>query len=345
MQPPINDLFQPVHPRSAWAFVFAPTNMAFAKYWGKRDAALNLPTHSSISMTLQSLGSWTLLEINVNFKENEFYLNGNLVSAEKRKKIERTYHSLLGTEGPHFKAQSFNNIPTAAGFASSASGIAAFTFALSQLFPSRWSSQELSIAARLGSGSACRSLYGGFVEWQKGSSREGLDSVAHSFASPAHWPLCAFLFITSNEEKKIPSTYGMQHCGKTSPYFKEWIASSETDAMKIKHAIVERNFAELTNLAEHNCLKMHSACFASLPPIFFWNAETLQVIDFTHQLRSQGHSVFFTIDAGPNVMLIAPREGAEKLNPVVKQWCRAHKMTVLQTLTGSGPYLIKKGVA
>ena len=319
------------------AKAFAPTNIALAKYWGKRDIDLNLPANGSLSATLDHFGSTTSVEFNSSLTEDIFFLNGK--ADRSTGKVRRVLDRLRKLSG-HSKfahVESSNNFPTGAGLASSASGLAALTVAGSQALGLDLSKTKLSEIARQGSGSASRSLDEGFVEWKRGELSDGSDSVASSVFSSTHFPLNVFIAVISAETKHTLSTDGMLHTQRTSPYFDSWVASAEESISKIKEAIAQKNFELLAALTEANCLQMHASAMAAVPAVIYFKPQTLQVIEKVRALRADGCEVFFTIDAGPNVVVFSSPENSLR----VEDELRALKPAdLLKTKLGKGACLL-----
>ena len=301
------------------ASAFAPTNIALIKYWGKRDRELNLPLTNSLSITLPSLGAHTTLTLNNT--ADEIILNGAMLdpndSFAKRAISFLNLFRIDSTE--HFTLETTVNIPVAAGLASSAAGFAALVRALDTLYQWQLSEQELSVLARLGSGSACRSFWHGFVEWQAGNETHGLDS--HAYPLDITWPqLRVGIVLLDSTTKKISSRDAMQTTVETSKLFKRWPAQVAQDLATIKMALKEKNFILLGTTAENNALSMHATMEDATPSISYSSAETLQLRKKIWHCRSQGLPVFFTQDAGPNLKLLfleRDRAAIEELFPDV----------------------------
>lgn len=283
---------------------FAPANIALCKYWGKRDQELNLPVTSSLSISLDKKGTTTEISI-LDEAQDRVMLNGepvNLFSNFGKRLI--AFLDLFRTEHHwHFHINTQSNIPISAGLASSASGFAALTLALNKLFNWQLDTHQLSILARLGSGSACRSIWPGFVEWEKGISADGMDSYGKLI--PEIWPeLCIGLVVVNENEKSISSRDAMQRTVATSALYAAWPEKVADDLMNIKAAIHEKDFALLGKTAESNALAMHSTMLSAWPPVCYFLPETLTMMQKIWDLRKQGASLYFTQDAGPNLKLL-----------------------------------------
>jgi diphosphomevalonate decarboxylase len=298
---------------------FAPSNIALCKYWGKRDAQLNLPVNASLSVSLSHLGSRTRVEP-LDAPQDSVYLNGRLQGADSRfaQRVSAFIDLFrMGQPEQMFRVDTDNNIPTAAGLASSASGFAALTRALDEAYGLGLSDTELSVIARMGSGSACRSLFDGFVEWQMGVREDGLDSHAIPVDKP--WPgLCVGLVKVDEREKRVDSRAGMQRTKETAHLYQSWPLQAAADLAKLHDALDERDFGLLGAVAEQNALSMHATMIASWPPLLYWQPDTVAAMHRVWALREEGLALYFTMDAGPNLKLLfesASKEAVEAQFP------------------------------
>ncbi|KAL2914660.1 diphosphomevalonate decarboxylase [Polyrhizophydium stewartii] len=326
----------------------APVNIAVIKYWGKRDTALVLPTNSSLSVTLSQdhLRSTTTVRcVAADEAGDRLWLNGKEESIAASKRLRnvladaRRLRRAAEAADPALPALaelplricSVNNFPTAAGLASSASGFACLTYALHTLYSLPLSVSEASRLARVGSGSACRSLFGGFVAWEMGQRDDGADSMAVQVASETHWPdMEALILVVSDARKDTGSTEGMQQTVETSTLLRERIASVVPRRMRQMTAAIHArdfdSFAELT-MADSN--QFHAVCLDTYPPIFYMNDISRAIIrlvtaynrlfikpvaaadaagDSAPAATSRGYRAAYTYDAGPNAVLYLPRE-------------------------------------
>ena len=282
---------------------FAPSNIALCKYWGKRYDELNLPITSSLSVSLGKLGS--KVTINLRQKSDLVELNGKRLARDSS--FARRVSAFLDLFRPDrktfFKVVAVNTIPTAAGFASSASGFAAMTMALNQLFGWKLNGRDLSILSRLGSGSACRSVFTGFVEWRMGNRADGMDS--HALPLKSRWPdLRMGLVVVSDKEKSIGSRPAMKRTVETSALYRSWPAKVAKDLPRLKTAIRRRDFPMLGKVAESNALAMHATMFDAKPPVVYWLPESVTAMKKIWKLREDGLNVYFTMDAGPNLKVL-----------------------------------------
>ncbi len=288
-------------PQKKEATSFAPANIALIKYWGKRDNELNLPVTSSVSL---SLSKGTHTKITSTNDCDTILLNGKECAKESTfSKRLINFLDLVRAPGTYFRIETTNEIPTASGFASSSSGFAALVKALNELYSWNADDKTLSILARLGSGSASRSIYTGFVEWHAGSQPDGLDSYSEPLNTNWNEPKIGLITI-SDKEKPIDSRQAMKCTVETAMLYKAWPEQVARDLASIKHAINTKDFSLLGKTAESNALAMHATMIASSPPILYWLPESVAVMHTIWQLRKDGLELYFTMDAGPNVKII-----------------------------------------
>ncbi len=296
----------------------AHANIALIKYWGKRNGPLNLPAVGSISITLAELYtetqfSWTVSETDTAILNDEPDETGRISRFVDliRRRADIDYSAAIS---------SVNNFPTGAGLASSASGFAALTVAGCDAANLNLSARELSILARQGSGSAARSIDGGFVEMFRGVRADGEDAFATPLADADDWPLEVVVAITTRARKAIDSTTGMTDTATRSDFFEAWVANADGDLDAAREAIAACDFDALGALAERSCLKMHGLMLSTGNGLIYWSPATVATIHEIRKLRADGMPVYFTIDAGPQVKAIcAPGYGeavAEKLKTV-----------------------------
>ncbi|MFD2043373.1 diphosphomevalonate decarboxylase [Ornithinibacillus salinisoli] len=300
----------------------AHTNIALIKYWGKRDEKLILPTNNSLSLTLDGFYTKTTVEFREDLTEDIFYLDHKLVTDEQYHRVTKFLDLIreYAQEKTLFaEVHSINEVPTAAGFASSASGFAALAAAAARALNLGLSDQELSKITRQGSGSACRSIYGGFVEWHKGMELDGSDSYAVPVSPQDHWDVRVAAVVLSAKMKKVSSREGMRRTVETSPFFSSWVDSIPSDLEDIKQGIKERDFEKVGQIAEANCLKMHATTLGANPPFTYWHDTTLAVMQTVQQLRENGIPAYFTIDAGPNVKVLYLPENEEKVQDILRE--------------------------
>lgn len=293
----------------------AHTNIALIKYWGKRDEALILPTNNSLSVTLDGFYTTTTVSFKPELTKDTFTLNDEMVVGEQYNRVTNFLNKVRDIAGKQLYAEvkSINAVPTAAGFASSASGFAALAAAATKAIGLSLTESELSRLTRQGSGSACRSIFGGFAEWQKGEMEDGSDSFAVPVAPKDHWDIRIAAVVLDAKMKKVSSRSGMKRTVETSPFFKGWVESIPSDLEAIKQGILERDFQRVGEIAEANCLKMHATTLGANPPFTYWLDTTMSVMQTVQELRSTGVPAYFTIDAGPNVKVLYLPQDEEKV--------------------------------
>lgn len=283
----------------------AYTNIALIKYWGKKNEELILPMNNSLSLTLDAFYTETEVIFSDSYMVDEFYLDGTLQDEKATKKVSQFLDLFRKESGLSLKASviSQNFVPTAAGLASSASGLAALAGACNTALKLGLDDLYLSRFARRGSGSACRSIFGGFVEWEKG--HDDLSSYAKPVPSDSFEDDLAMVFVLINDQKKeVSSRNGMRRTVETSSFYQGWLDSVEGDLYQLKQAIKTKDFQLLGETMERNGLKMHGTTLAAQPPFTYWSPDSLKAMDAVRQLRKQGIPCYFTMDAGPNVKVL-----------------------------------------
>jgi diphosphomevalonate decarboxylase len=317
----------------------AGTNIAIVKYWGKRDAALNLPATGSLSLTLKELGTRTHVSFGGATGADRVTLNGAPADDRTQRRVGAFLDRVRRRAGITGAAEvtTENSVPTASGLASSASGFAALALAASRAAGLALPGAELSELARLGSGSAARSIFGGFVAMARGERADGRDAVAAPIAdgdtAAAAWDLRMVVAVTAAGEKPLGSTEAMEHTARTSPFYGAWVASVDADLAEARAAIEARDLPRLGTVAERSALRMHATALGADPAVIYWNAATLAAMQATLGLRARGTAAYFTIDAGPHVKVLCAAADA----PAVARELHATP-GVLRTITASpGP--------
>ena len=325
-------------PRRATAF--APSNIALTKYWGKRDATLNLPLASSISVTLAELGSLTIVQPTADLTEDVMLVDDQPLDGAGMVKVRRVLAIVRDMAGSQLYAglRSVNTVPAARGLASSASAFAALAVAAADAYGLSLDTAALSRLARTGSGSASRSVIGGFARWHCGTAADGLDSFAEQLHPPDHWPLRVLIAKVVDERKKVSSTKGMQLSATASPLFAAWIEQCNRDLVDCESALRERDMEKLASVVEGNALAMHATMLATRPPLVYWQPGTVGVIHAVRTLRSEGAECCFTIDAGSSVVVLVTSQDAR---PVADALASVEGIEeVLQTSIGPGAQLL-----
>lgn len=291
----------------------APVNIAVIKYWGKLDETLKIPINDSISGTLNldEMCSTTTIAISDVFLSDELWLNGKEqnLSNESHAKILISEIKKLSNLDPqvlNYKSHivSYNNFPTAAGLASSAAGYACLAYVLGQAYGVT-DPEELSKLARRGSGSACRSLFGGFVQWRRGIDHE--TSKAQPVVDHKHWPEMRVIICVINDQKKdVSSSEGMLRSVKTSQllnYRANEIVPKRVEAMK--QALLKKDFNSFADITMQESNQFHAICLDTYPPLFYLSDESRQVIKICSVINSMygSNKVAYTFDAGPNACI------------------------------------------
>ena len=328
----------------------APVNIAVVKYWGKRDAVLNLPTNDSLSVTLDQddLRALTTAacaepatgeESNGEWHGDRMWLNGveKDVTTDKRlqaclvalRSLRRAVEESDDTEPKlsqmTLRIASENNFPTAAGLASSAAGFAALVRAVADLYRLPQSAEELSVIARQGSGSACRSLMGGYVAWIGGSEADGSDSKAQLVAERDHWPeMRAAILVASARKKDVSSTSGMQLTVQTSTLFASRVEKVVPRHMaQMRAAIAERDFASFAEVTMRDSNSFHATCADTYPPIFYMNDTSRLACRLVEAINAAEKEtiVAYTFDAGPNAVLYYEAKNKARLFKYLYRAC------------------------
>lgn len=287
----------------------ANANIAFIKYWGNADNTLRLPSNGSLSMNLNGVFTRTTVTWDSDLSADTLTLNGQPAAEGALARVAEHLEFIRErlNLGDYARVDSENNFPMGAGIASSAAAFAALTIAAVAAAGAELSERELSTIARLGSGSASRSVPTGFVEWHKGNSHE--TSFSESFAIPEHWGLVDVIAITSEAHKEVGSRVG-HTSAMTSDLQLARVAGAEERVEKCRSAIMSRDFAAFADVVEYDSNLMHAVMMTSRPPLFYWQPASLIVMDAVRRWRAEGLRVCYTLDAGPNVHCIALSEDA-----------------------------------
>jgi diphosphomevalonate decarboxylase len=282
----------------------ANVNLALVKYWGKRDPGLNLPATGSISITLEGLAVDARVAFGVG-DTDRLEIDGEPASGEEATRLARFLDLLRAEAGRRDPASvvTRSTVPRGIGLASSAAAFAALALAGSRAAGLRLEAPALSALARRGSGSASRSIYGGFVEWRRGERSDGRDSFAEPLAPPEHWDVRVVVAVTDPGRKAVSSRDGMARAA-ASPFYPAWVAAAEADLATARDAIRARDLEALGLLAESNALRMHATGLTARPPLLYWRGATIECMHRVWALRSEGTPAFFTIDAGPQVKVL-----------------------------------------
>ncbi len=311
------------------ATAIAHPNIALVKYWGKRSIPLNLPAVGSVSLTLGGYRTQTAVcwgtERDLVFLDNEPLLGGPA-------KRVLDFLDLVDPGRPQCEVRSDNNFPSGAGLASSASAFAALALAASAAAGKTLDPTALSIVARQGSGSACRSLWGGFVEWRPGERDDGSDSHGIPLAAADHWDLAMVVAVVHDGPKPTGSTQGMERSRLTSPFFHQWVQTSDADIAEAREAIAIRDLPRLGRVMEASTFKMHATMHTSSPPLLYWHPGTVALLHEVAAARASGIEAWSTMDAGPQVKVLCASADAD----AVAERLREHALRV-DVLRPGGP--------
>lgn len=324
------------------ATAIAAANIAFIKYWGAQDLDRALPLNQSISMTLSECVTRTTVEHLPEEGEHLIQLageEGDLIQATPAFAARIAHHLSelardLGVEGA-FRVATINTFPSAAGIASSASGFAALATATTAAVGQEWDASRMSIRARLsGSGSAARSVLGGYVEWPR--EIKDPESAAHQLAGPEHWELCDLVAVVDAGAKGVSSRDGHRRA-LSSPYFRQRLNGLPRRLETVRRSIAARDLVALGEAAEAEAIDLHLIAMSSDPPIFYWRPGTLAVLERVRGLRHEGCAVYATMDAGPNVHVICEPEEEDRVAAALGE---VHEVIrLIRDRVGPGPRL------
>jgi len=302
-------------PREARAI--AHPNIALIKYWGKRDIPLNLPAVSSLSVTLDTFTTDT--HVVWDSPSDEVIVNDVILTGKAASRVHRFLDLVGGPDRPKCRVVSHNNFPTAAGLASSASAFSALALATSAAANASLDPIDLSRLARQGSGSASRSIWGGWVRWDKGAEADGRDSHGVPVAARDYWDLSVVVAVVGSGPKPIGSTAGMVRTQQTCPLYPGWVDSAEADVREAEEALHARDLDRLGAAMERSTYKMHATMIATWPPVRYWRPRTLMVLEAIEKLRGQGISAWSTMDAGPNVKVLCGRADVPRVEAAIAE--------------------------
>ena len=310
----------------------AHANIAVAKYWGKRDESRNLPLFDSVAFTVDGLTTETTATWDGDESRDVLVINGWQVPGHQLSRATRILDAIREQTGIVGRCvlHSTNNFPLSAGLASSASGCAAAALAASSAAGLSLSSNELSALARLGSGSASRSIPGGWTRWYAGSAPDGSDSFARTIAPATHWPLHVFVMLVADGPKDVSSTEAMRRCME-SPFWDAYAREAASAADAAQDAILQRDFGALSKAMHHNALLLHALALSCHEPICFFAPKSIEIL--RHVLRTATAApVCCTLDAGANVVVLCD----ENVCPFVKNDLTATGIPFLQCRIGEG---------
>ncbi|OGQ92921.1 MAG: diphosphomevalonate decarboxylase [Deltaproteobacteria bacterium RIFOXYA12_FULL_61_11] len=327
----------------------APANIAFIKYWGRRDHQLFLPLTTTSSMNLDACRSTTTVDFDPAYDRDTITIvdeqgDRKEVSPEGSRKDRGLFRQLdrvreLAGTSLRAKVLSSTNIPLDAGIASSAAGLCAFTAAALAAIGLRAMVEDreaLSREVRLtGSVSAARSTHDGFTKHLFGERHE--DAVTRQIAPPEHWDLRDLVAVVTREQKSISSSLGHE-LAHTSPYLEARLAEMQSRIGLVERAILERDLCTLGPAIEFECISMHAVMMTSTPPAYYWSPGTIAVLKQVLGLRKAGLEAYFTLDAGPNVHVLCEAPQAAELECQLRS--NPFVTAVLHNRTGVGVRLL-----
>lgn len=316
----------------------AHPNIALIKYWGKLDESLIIPSTSSIAVTLAAYESRTTVTLSENSKNDIAFINGEPLLGAGLARISRVLDRVRELAESTVKARvvSENTVPTAAGLASSASGFAALAVAAAAAYGLNASAVELSRIARLGSGSASRSIYGDFSIWHHGETDET------SFAEPLIWQgeeLAVVVAVVSAAAKAVSSRSGMQSSVETSPFYRSWVETNNQLVLEALQAINDGNLEALGELTEKSTMMMHAVMLTTNPSIRYLTGQSLEIFDSVRELRESGVGCWATADAGPNVKILTRRKDSAAVAAHLSS--RFSEVQILESQLGGAARLVE----
>lgn len=287
-------------------------NIAIIKYWGKKAEKEMVPATSSISLTLENMYTETTLSpLPADASSDAFYINGQLQNEVEHKKMSKIIDCYRPEGAGFVRIDTKNNMPTAAGLSSSSSGLSALVKACNAYFQLGLDRKELALEAKFASGSSSRSFYGPLAAWDKDSGE--------IYPVETGLKLAMIMLVLEDQKKPISSRDGMKLCVETSTTFDEWIRQSEQDYKDMLVYLKENNFEKVGVLTEKNALAMHATTKTANPPFSYLTDASYEAMDFVRQLREQGESCYFTMDAGPNVKVLCLEKDLEHLSELLGQ--------------------------
>ena len=287
-------------------------NIAIIKYWGKKKEKEMVPATSSISLTLENMYTETTLSpLPADASSDAFYINGQLQNEAEHVKMSKIIDRYRPEGAGFVRIDTKNNMPTAAGLSSSSSGLSALVKACNAYFQLGLDRKELALEAKFASGSSSRSFYGPLAAWDKDSGE--------IYPVETDLKLSMIMLVLEDQKKPISSRDGMKLCVETSTTFEEWIRQSEQDYKDMLIYLKENDFEKVGALTEKNALAMHATTKTANPPFSYLTDASYEAMDFVRQLREQGESCYFTMDAGPNVKVLCLEKDLDHLSELLGQ--------------------------
>lgn len=315
----------------------ARANIALIKYWGRTDHELNLPVTSSLSLTVDKLVTRTTVEAHPALKADSLVINGKEQAGAPLVRVVRHLDHLRKRAGNSARCRvvSENSFAASAGMASSASAFAALTVAGFEALGAKVEPREQSTYARLGSGSAARSIFGGFVEWHAGRTHE--ESYAEQVAPPGHMDLHDVVVVLSEGEKKVGSAEG-HGLADTSPLQAGRVARVPHLLREVREGVRTRDIERLGAAAEEDAILMHGVMMTSKPSLLYWTEGTVRGLHAVRRWRDEGLEVYATIDAGPNLHLLCMGKDAREVERRARE--ELAPTSVIDNAPGDGAKLV-----
>ncbi len=311
----------------------APSNIAFIKYWGTKNDLLRLPKNGSISMNLSNLLTTTTVEFNTTFPEDSITLNGIREEREGNRAIKHLDRiRQLAQIKTKAKIVTQNNFPIGTGLSSSASGFAALTVAGAKAAGLSLSEKELSILARQGSGSACRSIPNGFVEWLDGDTSD--TSYAISLYPADYWDIVDVVAVVSKDKKEVSSSEGHK-LAISSLFYEKRLEINKEKMVLTKQYLQERNFQKFGELIEAEALELHAIYITSQPSLLYLLPGTLHVMHLVKKWRQEGLPVYFTLNTGQDIHLICEKKYAQEVAKIAQNVSEVQKVIINTTSNGA----------
>lgn len=300
------------------ATAVAHANIAFVKYWGNLVPALRLPYNDSLSMNLSAATTTTTVRFDAGLHADHLVIDGAERIGPAHERVVRHLDLIRALAGMADRAfiESENSFPMGTGIASSASAFAALTLAAAGAAGLSLGERELSALARRGSGSAARSVPGGFTLWHAAGT--DADSFAESIAPAEHWDLRDIVAVVSHAHKRTGSTDG-HTAAAGSPFFAARVAALQARVPEVRQALLDRDLAAFGAAVEAEALELHAIAMTGAPPLLYWTPATVKLLHQTRAWRDEGLAVWFTLDAGPNVHLICEGETADEIEALLAE--------------------------
>lgn len=316
----------------------ASSDIALVKYWGKKDEVLRLPENGSVSMVLQGLDTVTTVEFDKSLDRDRVIIEGEENQEEAGRVVKHLDRIRELAEKQMFaRVESKNSFPKGTGLSSSGSGFAALSYAATKALGLELSEKEMSILARQGSGTACRCVCGGFVEWKDGDSSD--TSYSETIFPKGYWDVRDVVVVVDEGMKKVSSTEG-HTVAKSSPFYGRRQELIGEKIVEVKDLIEDKDFAGLGELVEAECLEFHSILLTSTPNMIAWYPGTVQVMQEVQAMREEGIRAYFTINTGFNVHVLTLPEHEEEVEKRMKSLSLV-KNTLKAKVGGKPEYLEK----